>query len=123
METRNLLNLVITLFLITVTIVSCASIPKKPAVPGYIFQQPLEKTRKASIDALVVFGFDIKELEVSYIEGYRPRKFGFLLSSGGETVGVWLEPLDENRTKVLVKTSKTLLGIAGQKNWDNNILE
>ncbi len=123
MNTRHLISLAITLFLITVTIVSCASTPKKPEVSsGIVFDQSLEKARQAVIDTLVVTGFDIKKQEDFYIEGFRPRKFGLVVGSGGETVGVWLESLDENRTKVLVKTAKSLAGIVGQKNWDENIL-
>lgn len=123
MKMRNIFHLLITLSIVFVVVVGCASVPKKPVEsPGIVFQQSLEKTRNAAIDALVVLGFDIKKQEDSYIEGYRPHKVGFFVGSGGETVGVWLKLLDQDRTSVQVKTAKSLVGIAGQKNWDENVL-
>jgi hypothetical protein len=52
----------------------------------------------------------------------RPRKVGFFVGSGGETVGIWLEPLGPDQTHVLVTTATTAAGRLGQKNWDNEVL-
>ena len=88
-----------------------------------MFQQPIEKTQKASVDALTVIGFDIKKQEPTYVEGTRPRKIGLIVGSGGETVGVWLTAVSPDRTEVKVKTAKTFVGGAGQKNWDSAVLD
>lgn len=123
MECKNVVKVAPILFIAAVILVGCASVPKKPAeTSGVVFQQPVEQTRKTSINALVVLGFDVKKEEGFYIEGYRPRKVGFFVGSGGETVGIWLEPLGQDQTRVLVKTATTLAGRAGQKNWDNEVL-
>jgi len=123
MKKRSFVEVATMLCIAVVILVSCASVPKKPVEStGILFQQPIEKVREAAIDALVVLGFDIKKQKDLYIEGFRPRKVGFFVGSGGETVGIWLEPLAQDRTRVLVKTAKSLVGIVGQKNWDDEIL-
>lgn len=97
--------------------------PKKPVEsPRAVFQQPVEKIWKAAVDALVVLCFGIKKQEDFFVEGFRPRKVGFFVGRGEETVGIWLESLAQDRTRVLVKTAKSLVGIAGQKNWDVKVL-
>ena len=101
----------------------CASTPvASDATPTTVFQQPVEQVRKAAMDALVVTGFDITKQEPTYVEGFRPRKVGFFVGSGGETVGVWLTAQGPNTTEVKVDTAKSLAGIVGQKNWDTEIL-
>jgi hypothetical protein len=87
-----------------------------------VFQQPIDKVQKASVDALTVTGFDIKKQEPTYVEGYRPHKIGFFVGSGGETVGLWLAALAPDKTEVKVSTSKSVAGIAGQKNWDDAVM-
>ena len=88
-----------------------------------MFQQPIEKVQKAAVDALTVTGFDIKKQEPTYVEGYRPRKVGVLVGSGGETVRVWLVAQAPDKTEVKVKTAKTFVGGAGQKNWDAKVMD
>jgi hypothetical protein len=103
-------------------LVACASTPALPEAAGVVFAQPLEKTRQGAVDALVVLGFDLKKQDPAYIEGFRPRKIGLFVGSGGETVGVWLEPVGDQQTRVRVDTAKSLAGIVGQKNWDAEVL-
>jgi hypothetical protein len=103
-------------------LVGCASTPALPEAAGVVFAQPLEKTRQGAVDALVVLGFDLKKQDPAYIEGFRPRKIGLFVGSGGETVGVWLEPVGDQQTRVRVDTAKSLAGIVGQKNWDAEVL-
>lgn len=101
----------------------CASTPKmSDAKVGTVFQQPAAKVQKAAVGALVATGFDIKKQEPTYIEGYRPRKVGLVVGSGGESVGVWLTALSADKTEIKVKTARTFVGGAGQKNWDNEVL-
>lgn len=106
----------------------CASNPSRPASDaakrgrGAVFQHSLETVRTTALEALVVFGFELEEETTHYLEGHRPHKMGLFVGSGGETVGLWLEPLDDHGTRVLVDTSKSLLGIVGQRNWNDEIL-
>jgi len=92
----------------------CASTPTMPSVEGVIFQTPVDVVQKAGVDALVVTGFDVQRVEPLYIEGFRPRKIGLLVGSGGETVGIWLENLGPSQTRVRVDTAKSFVGIVGQ---------
>lgn len=102
-------------------IAGCASTPKRPEIEGSVFQKPIDVVQKAAVDALTVTGFDINKSEPNYVEGFRPRKIGLLVGSGGETVGIWLEPLDASRTRVRVDTARSVVGIVGQKSWDSEI--
>jgi hypothetical protein len=122
MTTKPIIRLAALLALIIPWFAACASTPDLPEGSGALFAGPLEKARQGALDALVVLGFDVKKQEPTYVEGFRPRKIGLLVGSGGETVGVWLEPVGEQRTRVRVDTAKSFVGIAGQKNWDAEVL-
>ena len=122
MTNRRIIHLTGLLALIAPLLVACASTPDLPKTSGVVFAQPLEKARQGALDALVVLGFDVKKQEPTYLEGFRPRKVGLLVGSGGETVGVWLEPAGEQQTRVRVDTAKSFAGIVGQKNWDAEVL-
>jgi hypothetical protein len=111
------------LFFLGVTLTGCAATPDKPDTRGVIFPHPPEVVQPAAIDALVVLGFDVKKSDPLYVEGFKPRKMGLITGSGGETVGIWLEPLDVSTTRVLFDTAKSYVGFAHQRNWNNAILE
>lgn len=103
-------------------VAGCASTPAAQDTTFVtFFQQPIERVQKASVDALVVTGFDVTKQEPTYVEGFRPRKVGLFVGSGGETVGIWLTTQGSNRTEVRVDTAKSFVGIVGQKNWDTEI--
>jgi hypothetical protein len=107
---------------VALIVVACSSTPKKPAEGmGMLFNQPIDAVRTATANALAVHGFNIEEQTDTYLRGSRPRKIGFFVGSGGETVGIWLDALDEGRTRVMVSTAKSFVGYAGQKNWDDDI--
>lgn len=116
--------LVQTILLVTALalVAGCASTPVGSAIPQAVFQQSIENVQKAAVDALVVTGFDVTKEEPAYIEGFRPRKMGFFVGSGGETVGVWLTQQGPNKTMVKIDTAKSFFGMAGQKAWDTEIL-
>jgi hypothetical protein len=115
--------LLILLGLASTLIVGCASMPAaSDATPMNVFQQPIERVQKAAVDALVVTGFDVTKQEPTYVEGFRPRKVGLFVGSGGETVGIWLTKQGPNKTEVKVDTAKSFVGMVGQKNWDTEIL-
>ena len=105
-------------------LVGCTASPKKPSeVRAVLFDQPVSNVRTAAENALVVTGFKITKREEFYLQGTRPRKVGLFVGSGGEAVGVWLRADAPDRTRVLVTTDKTFAGYAGQRNWDDEILE
>jgi hypothetical protein len=45
------------------------------------------------------------------------------VGSGGETVKVTLKEIESNKTLVGVITEKSFVGIAGQKNWNDTVIE
>jgi hypothetical protein len=108
--------------LVVIVLAGCAATPTRPEAEGVIFQKPVDVVQKAAVDAIVVMGFDVKKSNPLYVEGFRPRKIGMLVGSGGETVGIWLESLESAKTIVRVCTAKSLVGVVGQKNWDAEIL-
>lgn len=101
----------------------CSSTPVKPEGESVVFGKPLAVVQKAAVDALVVTGFDVQKTEPQYVEGYRPRRIGLFVGSGGETVGIWLDPIDTSKTRVRVDTARTFAGGAGQRNWNAAVLE
>ena len=90
--------------------------------PNANFSMPLAKVHKASVDALVVLGCEIKKDLPNYVEGKRTRKVGAFVGSGGETLRVWLTE-SGGKTSIKVSTDKTFVGGAGQKNWDKELVE
>jgi len=101
----------------------CASAPSGgSSATNVSFDYPAAAVQKAAVNALSVTGFDIQKSESGYVEGFRPRKVGLLVGSGGETVGVWILPVNANRTNAKVETEKSLVGIVGQKNWDDEVI-
>jgi hypothetical protein len=85
--------------------------------------QPISSVHKAAIDALTVIGCTIKKEEATYIEGKRERKIGAFVGSGGETVSVTLSEAGAGKVAVDIRTAKTFVGGAGQKNWDQPVLD
>jgi hypothetical protein len=122
MYKKGTIKIALLCLFILVFFVGCSTTPTKPEVEGIVFPSTIDEVKKAAEDALVVTGFDIEKSESQYIEGFRPRKLGFFVGSGGETVGVWLESLEPSRTRAIVKTAKSLVGYVGQKNWDDEII-
>lgn len=113
----------ISLVIVSALVAGCASTPvASDATPQTVFPQPIEQVQKAAVDALVVTGFDVTKQEPTYVEGFRRRKVGLFVGSGGETVGVWLTEQGPNKTEVKVDTAKSFAGIVGQKTWDTEIL-
>ena len=85
--------------------------------------QPVEVVKKAAVDALTVIGCTIKKDEATYVEGAREHKMGVMVGSGGETVSVTLALAGDGNTSVDIRTRKSFLGMAGQKNWDQPVLD
>lgn len=106
------------------SLAGCASTPTRPndTTPSVVYDKPEATVQKAAVDALVANGFVVSKSDTQYVEGARPHKMGAFVGSGGETAGVWLSSLGDDKTSVKVSTAKSLLGIAGQKDWDKEIL-
>lgn len=101
----------------------CASTPDiGDASNATVFPHPIVKVQKASVAALAETGFDVTKQEPTYVEGFRPRKVGLAVGSGGETAGIWLTAQSEEKTEVKVDTAKSLVGIAGQQSWNDEII-
>jgi len=87
------------------------------------FDKPIEEVQKAAVDALTVVGVTLSKQEPNLVEGKRKNKVGFMVGSGGEVLSVALTSLEAGKTQAKVRTTKTFVGRAGQKVWDQPILE
>ena len=87
------------------------------------FDQPMNSVHKAAVDALTVIGCTIKKEEATLVEGKREHKVGVFVGSGGETVTVTLSEAAGGKVAVDIRTAKTFVGGAGQKNWDQPVLD
>ncbi len=100
----------------------CASVPKQPELKeGIVVEKNLTDAKASALDALVVNGFEVQKDTETYVQGKRPNKIGLFVGSGGETVGIWLEVMDDNKTRVLIQNKKSLVGYIGQQNWEREI--
>jgi len=86
-------------------------------------EQPIARVHEAALNALAVIGCKVKTTEATYLEGKRSNKMGFAVGSGGEVVKVWLTADGEGRTTVKVATTKTMLGYAGQRSWNQPVID
>ena len=97
-----------------------------------MFNAAPDAVKKAAVIALVANGFNVTKQDARYIEGTRPRPGPPVPSTprwrewwglaGGETTAIWIEALDDTTSRVHVDTVKTFLGLAGQQNWDSEII-
>lgn len=77
----------------------------------------------AALEALAAVGGTVTKDTADYIEAKRSHKVGLAVGSGGEKLFVWIRDLGEGKVEVKVTTKKTLLGIVGQKLWNDEIAE
>lgn len=82
---------------------------------------PAEKVHAAALEALAAIGCKIKKDSPNAIEGKRSNKVGLAVGSGGEKLIVWITDLGEGKTELKVTTKKTLVGIVGQKLWNEQV--
>jgi hypothetical protein len=108
--------------LLVAVLSGCASAPTRPDGIGRVFPRAPDVIQKAAVNALVVSGFEIEKQEALYVQGFKTRQVGLFVGSGGETVGVWIEPAGPMRTRVYIDTAKSLLGIVGQRNWNEDVM-
>jgi hypothetical protein len=103
-------------------LVSSVALPADKGVQAS-FDKPIAAVHKAAVDALTVIGCTIKKEDPAYVEGKRERKIGVFVGSGGETVSVALTDSGSGKVSVEVHTAKTFVGGAGQKNWDQAVVD
>jgi hypothetical protein len=87
------------------------------------FDKPVEEVHKAAVDALTVVGVEIKKDEATLVEGKRKNKMGAFVGSGGEVLSVALTAVDGSKTEAKIRTTKTFVGRAGQKVWDQQVAD
>jgi hypothetical protein len=87
------------------------------------FDKPIAEVQKAAVDALTTVGAPPSKQEPNFVEGKRKNKMGLMVGSGGEVLSVALTSLDAGKTQAKVRTTKTFVGRAGQKVWDQQILD
>lgn len=75
----------------------------------------------AALQALAAIGCEIKKDSPLAIEGKRKNKVGLAVGSGGEKLFVNLKDAGDGKTEVTVTTKKTLVGIVGQKLWNEEV--
>ena len=87
-----------------------------------VLQKSLPEAHMSALHALSTIGAKVSSNKPGYLEGRRPNKMGLMVGSGGETVKIWLTAQGSRQTLVKVKTKKSIVGIAGQKNWDSEVI-
>lgn len=75
----------------------------------------------AALQALASIGCEIKKDTADAIEGKRPNKVGLAVGSGGEKIFVTIKDQGDGNTLLTVTTKKTMLGIVGQKLWNEEL--
>src|SRR5690348_3244193 len=108
--------------LLTCALSACTATPIKPGGFQDEYDKPIQAVKQAGIDAMSVHGFEVTQNTEVYIEGHRPRTWGFFCTPGGEGAGIWLEQTTPSRTRVAVNSEKSVFGVACQKEWTGPIL-
>lgn len=108
--------------ILTCSLSACTATPVKPGGFQGEYNQPLKVVKQASVDAMAVNGFQVTQNEPTYIEGHRPRTWGFFCTPGGEGVGIWLEEISPAHTQARISSEKSSFGRACQEEWAAPIL-
>lgn len=80
-----------------------------------------EKVHEAALMALASVGCKVKQDTPTRIEGKRSNKVGLAVGSGGEKLFVDIKDLGDGKTELKVVTKKTMVGIVGQKLWNEEV--
>ncbi len=101
---------------------ACTATPVKSGGYQGEYDKPLTIVKQAGIDAMTVHGFEVTQNDPTYIEGHRPRTWGFFCTPGGEGAGIWLEQTSPSRTRAWISSEKSHFGMACQQYWTGPIL-
>ncbi|MDQ8202916.1 hypothetical protein QEH54_07820 [Pelagicoccus sp. SDUM812003] len=82
-----------------------------------------DQVREAALEALASIGCKIKKNNKTAIEGKRPNKVGLAVGSGGEKLFVDIVDMGDGTCEVTVKTKKTMVGLVGQKLWNEEVAQ
>ena len=88
-----------------------------------VFDASADDAKQATLTAMQKNGFLLKDTSGYVLEGKRSNKIGLMVGSGGEKMMANIVPMDDGKTEVTVRTKKTFVGIAGQKNWDDEVMD
>ena len=80
-----------------------------------------EAIHAAALEALASIGCQIKKDSPLAIEAKRPNKVGLAVGSGGEKLLVTIKSVADGKTEVKVVTKKTMMGVIGQKRWNDEV--
>ncbi len=75
----------------------------------------------AALQALAGIGCIVLKDTPDAIEAKRPHKLGLAVGSGGEKLFVTVTDLGQGKSELKVTTKKTLVGIVGQKLWNEEV--
>jgi hypothetical protein len=103
-------------------VMGCASGPDSGSQSSMVFNGNMQKARTAAEKSFEALGFEIQSKDERCMQGRKPLKSGFFISSGGESVTTCFVA-SGNKVKVQVQTKKTAFGFLGQENWDNRFLD
>lgn len=92
---------------------------KNPTV--VVVTAKLDAVHGAALQALAAIGCEIKKDAPTEIEAKRPNKMGLAVGSGGEKLFVTLKDLGDGKVEVTVRTKKTMVGLVGQKLWNDEV--
>ena len=107
---------------LAMSVVGCSATPTKPGGYQGEWTKPIDVVKETGLNALSIHGFEITKNEPTYLEGFRPRTWGFFCTPGGETAGVWLEQVGPSLTKVWITTAQSSFDRACQKDWTGPVL-
>ncbi len=93
---------------------------KKNITVAVLIAKP-EAIHAAALQALAGIGCEVKKDTPLSIEGKRSNKIGLAVGSGGEKLFVEIKDLGDGKTEVTVTTKKTMVGIVGQKLWNEEV--
>lgn len=93
----------------------------KKNVTTVVLTAKLDAVHAAALQALAAIGCEIKKDSPTAIEAKRPNKVGLAVGSGGERLFVNLKDLGDGKIEVTVRTKKTMVGIVGQKHWNEEV--
>jgi hypothetical protein len=93
----------------------------KKNITTVVLTATAQAVHDAALQAIAAIGGEIKKDAADAIEAKRPNKVGLAVGSGGEKLFVAIKDLGEGKTELKVTTKKTMLGIVGQKLWNEEI--
>ena len=82
-----------------------------------------EAVHAAALEAVAAVGGKVTKDKADSIEAKRPHKVGLAVGSGGEKLFVSIKDVGNGQVEVTVVSKKTVLGIVGQKLWNDEIAQ